>query len=113
MDDEIRYATLEVSQNSVDFFGGTQVLSNLSNVATSPGCPDCQITDRCALVVVARIVLVPGVRRGETTVLSPYVVTLVLANAYGRVIAFYAAMDRNCIPPVGLQELPVGIPKDW
>ena len=113
MDDEFRDATLEVSQDAVDFFGGTRVVSNLSSVAASPGYPDCQITDRCALIVVARIVLVPGVRRGDTTDLSPYVATLALANLYGQVIAFYAAMDRGCVPPAGLQDLWVGIRNDW
>lgn len=88
MDDDFRDATLVVSQDAVDFFGGTRVLSDLSCVATSPGYPNCQITDRCALIVVARIVIIPGARRGDTTDLSPYVAMLILANSYGRVIAF-------------------------
>ena len=113
MDDYFRDATLKVSQDAVDFVKGTRVLSNLSSVATSPGYPDCQITDRCALIVVTRIVLIPGARRGDTTDLSTYVAMLVLANSYGRVIAFYAAMDRGFVPPAGLQDLLVGIRKDW
>ena len=49
--------------------------------------PDCQVTECCALIVVARIVLVPGRRHKTgptaTAELSPYVALLVLANAYG------------------------------
>ena len=56
--------------------------------------------------------LVPGMRRNDTINPSPYVAMLVLANSYGRVIAFYAAMDRDCIPPVGIKDLPVVIWKD-
>ena len=88
MDDEFRDATLEVSQDAVDFFLGSRVLSNLSCVATLLGYPDCQITNRCAFLVVARIVLVPGVRRGDTTDLSQYLAMMVLWNSYKQVIAF-------------------------
>ena len=112
MDDEFRDATLKVSQDAVDFFGDTRVLIILSSVATSSGYPDCLITERCALIVVTRIVLVPGVRRGYTTDLFPYVAMLVLANSYGLVIAFNAVMDRGCVPPAGHQNLPFGIRKD-
>ena len=108
MDDEFRDATLDGSQDAVEFFGGTQVLSNLSSVAILPDYPDCQITDRCALIVVARIVLITGARRGNTTNLSPYLAMLVLANLYGRVIAFYATMDRGYVPPAGLQDFSSG-----
>ena len=89
------------------------MLKNRSNVATSPGFSNCQITDRCALIVVARIVIVPGVRRGNTINLSQHVAMLVLANAYSRVIAFYSAIDCGFVSPVGLRNLPVRIRKDW
>ena len=79
--------------------------------------PDCQVTERCALIVVARIVCVPGRRHGTgttaTAYLSPYVVLLVLANAYGRVLAYYLAKERGSIKPAGLQVVPQGVRKDW
>ena len=75
------------------------------------------MTERCALFVVARIVLVPG-KRHEThptamVELSPYVVLLVLANAYGRVLAYYVTEERGSVKPAGLQAMPQGIWKDW
>ena len=92
MEDEYREASLEISQEAVDFYGATRVLSNLIGTKLSAGFPDCQVTERCALIVVARIVLVPGRRHGTGTTatadLSPHVVLLVLANAYGRVLAY-------------------------
>ena len=84
--------------------------SNLIGTKMSASFHDCQMTERCALIVVACIVLVPG-RRHETgttatAILSPYVVLLVLANAYGRVLAYYLATKRGSVKPAGLQMMP-------
>ena len=65
--------------------------SNLIGTKMSASFPDCQVTERCALIVVARIVLIPGRRHGTGTTataeLYPYVVLLVFAKAYCRVLA--------------------------
>ena len=75
------------------------------------------MTERCALIVVARIVLVPGRRHGTgaaaTTELSPYVALLVLANAYGRVLAYYVSEERGSVKPAGLKVMPQGVRRDW
>ena len=117
MDDEYREASLEISQEAVDFYGATRILSNLIGTKMSAGFPDCQVTERCALSVVTRIVLVPARRhRTGTTAtadLSPYVMLLVLANAYGRVLAYYVAEERGSVKPAGLQVMPQGVRKDW
>lgn len=97
----------------MNVYGGRRIQSNLSSVTTSPGYLDSQITDRCALFVVAQIVLITGARRKYSTNLPPTVAMLVLANLHGRVIAFYAVMDRGCVPLTNLQNLPVKIRKDW
>ena len=117
MDDEYREAALEISQEAVDFYAATRVLSNLIGTKMSAGFPDCQVTERCALIVVARIVLVPGRRHGTGTTATadffPYVVLLVLANAYGRVLAYYVAEERGSVKPAGLQMIPQKVRKDW
>ena len=62
--------------------------SNLIGTKMSASFPDCQVTELCVLIVVACIVLIPGRHHGTGTTataeLSPYVVLLVLANAYGQ-----------------------------
>ena len=79
--------------------------------------PDCQVTERCALLVVARIVLVPCMRHGTVTTgtvdLSFYMALLVLAKACGRVLAYYVAKERGSVKPAGLREMPQGVRKDW
>ena len=117
MDDEYREASLEISKEAVDFYDATRVLSNLIGTKMSSSFPDCQVTERCALVVVPCIVLVSGKRHGtETTAtadFTPYVVLLVLANAYGRVLAYDVAKERGNVKPAGLQVMPQGVRKDW
>ena len=113
LDDEYRKASLEISQEAVDFYGATRVQSNLIGTKMSARFPDCQVTERCALIVVARIVLVPGKRHGTGTTatadLSPYVVLLVLVKAYGRVLAYYVTEERGSVKPAGLQLIPLGV----
>ena len=112
-----RDASLEVSQEAVDFYGATRVLSNLIGSKMTPNFTDYQVTERCALIVVACIVLVPGRRHGfgatATAELSPYVALLVLAKAYSRVLSFYVAEERGCVKPAELQELPQGVRRNW
>ena len=84
MDDKYRDASLEVLQKTVDFYGATRFLSNLINTKMSLSDTKCQVTERCALVVVARVVLVPG-RRHKTVAIStgqpsPYVALLMHAK---------------------------------
>ena len=57
MDKEYREAFLEISQKAVDFYDATSVLSNLIGKTMSSSFPDCQVTERCALIVVALTVL--------------------------------------------------------
>ena len=117
MDDEYREASLEILQEGVDFYGATRVLSNLIGKKMSSSFPDCQVTERCALVVMCRIVLVQGKSHetGSTATanLSPYVVLLVYANSYCRVLAYYVAQERGSVKPAGQQTMPQGIRKDW
>ena len=51
---------------------------------------DCQVTERCALIVVARIIVVSSkhhvTRLTATVGLSSYVVLLVLADVYGKFV---------------------------
>ena len=117
LDYEYWEASLKSSQEAVDFYGATRLQSNLIGTKMSASFFDCQVTERCALIVVARIVLVPGRRHGTGTTatadLSPYVVLLVLANAYDRVLAYYVAEERGSVKPAGLQVMPQGVLNDW
>ena len=65
MDDEFRDATLGVSQESVDAFDATRVLNNLSSLAVTVVR---QLPDNLAQCPhrVARILLVPGPRDGQS-----------------------------------------------
>ena len=117
LDDEYREASLDISQEAIDFNGATRVQINLIGTKMTASFPDCQVNERCALIVLARILLVPGRRHksGETATaeLFPYVALLVLANAYGRVLAYYVAKERGSVKPVGLQVMPQKVRKDW
>ena len=57
---------------------------------------DNQITERCAVIVVSRVVLVPDSSPETTVHLSPHMALLVVANAYGRVLVYYVAEERCC-----------------
>ena len=106
---------MEISQEAVDFYDATRVQSNLIGTKMSASFPDCQVTKRCALIVVARV-LVPGRRHGTGTTataeLSTYVALLVFANASGQVLAYYVATGRGIVKPADLQVMPQGIRKD-
>ena len=67
INDEYREASVKISQEAVDFYCATRVQSNLISTTMSACFPDWQVTERCALVVVSRIVLVPGRRHGTGT----------------------------------------------
>ena len=45
--------------------------------------------------------------------LSSYVALLVIANPYGRVLAFDVAEKLGIVKPAGLQAMPQGFRKDW
>ena len=81
-------------------------MSNLIGTKMSSRIPDCQVTKRCSLIVVACIVLDPGTRHGTepTTMvdLSHYVMLLVLTNKNGRILAYYVAEERSNVMPAGL-----------
>ena len=117
LDDDYREASLEISQKAVNFYNATQVLCNLIGTKMSASFPDCQVTERCTLVVTSLIVFVSGRRHGTGTIatedLSLYVMLLVLANANGRVLAYYVSEESGNVKPAGLQVMPQGVRKDW
>ena len=82
--EKLRDATLEVPQTAVDSFGATNVLRNLSSTATSLSFVKAAVTRRNALIVVAQIGLLSGMRDQNKIKVYPDIASLVLANAYGQ-----------------------------
>lgn len=75
------------------------------------------MTERSALIVVARVVLVFGSCH-KTGVAAkagfiPFVALLVLADAFSRVLTYYMAEENGCVKPARLQAIPPGVRKDW
>ena len=111
---DYRDGTLEVCQTDLDMYGASRVFSNLDDMSQVPDPLPLRVAQRNVLIICAQLALLQGPEEqpGMPTYF-PRVVKLVLANAYGTVLAYHVDMEDPGIYPEGYEQAQLGIRKEW